>query len=162
MKKKLIGTIAIVDGASTSAYLAPAFRAYGIKCVHILSSKSLPERLKAQINLSDYIRNVVHQGNIRQTADLLRDLDIDVVLPGGGSGIELAAELADELGVPLRNSGKLAAARRHKYEQIEVLKRCGLHTPQQFLSGSISEVVDWARVNAKLPLVIKPTRGAGV
>ncbi len=52
---KLISTVAIVDGASTSTYLAPAFRPYGVQCVHVLSSESLPERLKAQINHSYYI-----------------------------------------------------------------------------------------------------------
>jgi biotin carboxylase len=162
MKKQLIDTIAIVDGASTSMHLAPAFRAYGVKCVHILSSESLPERLQAQINPGDYIRSVVHRGDIRQTADELRDLDISVVLPGGGSGVELASWLADELGVPLRNPVELAGARRDKFEQIETLKRAGVRTPQQFQARSAREVVDWARSFGSLPVVVKPTRGAGV
>jgi biotin carboxylase len=162
MKKQLIDTVAIVDGASTSAHLAPAFRSYGVKCVHILSSESLPERLQAQINHTDYVRSVVHRGDVRQTADALRDLDISVVLPGGGSGIELASWLADELNVPLRNPVELAAARRDKYEQIETLKRAGVRTPQQFQSRSPAAIVDWARAHARLPVVIKPTRGAGV
>ena len=80
---KLINTVAIVDGASTSAYLAPAFRSYGVRCVHVLSSESLPERLKAQINHSDYVRSVVHKGDINELADMLKDLNIDIVLPGG-------------------------------------------------------------------------------
>jgi hypothetical protein len=87
----LLDTVVIVDGASTSVHLALAFRAYGVKCVHILSSESLPERLQTQIDHADYVRSVVHRGDVRQTADALRDLDISVVLPGGGSGIELAS-----------------------------------------------------------------------
>jgi biotin carboxylase len=162
MKKQLLDTVAIVDGASTSAHLAPAFRSYGVKCVHILSSESLPARLEAQINHADYVRSVVHRGDVQQTADALRDLDISVVLPGGGSGIELASWLADALDVPLRNPVELAAARRDKFEQIETLQRAGLRTPQQFQSRSSAEVVDWARTQARLPVVVKPTRGAGV
>jgi biotin carboxylase len=162
MGKKLIDTVAIVDGASTSAHLAPAFRAYGVKCVHILSSESLPSRLQAQINHADYVRSVVHRGDVEQTADALRDLDISVVLPGGGSGIELASWLADALGVPLRNPVELATARRDKFVQIETLKRAGVRTPQQFQSRSPADVVNWARSHARLPVVVKPTRGAGV
>jgi len=162
MQKPLIDTVAIVDGASTSMYLAPAFRSYGVKCVHILSSKSLPDRLKAQINPGDYIRNIVHRGDVRETADELRDLDISVVLPGGGSGVELASWLAEALGVPLRNPVELAGARRDKFEQIEALKRAGVHTPQQFQARSAQEIVDWARTFGRLPVVVKPTRGAGV
>ena len=139
---KLINTVAIVDGASTSAYLAPAFRSYGIKCVHVLSSESLPDRLKVQIIHTDYIRSVVYQGDISVLANMLKDLQIDVVLPGGGSGIELASELADALDVPYKNPGHLAKARRHKYEQIEILHRSGLLTPKQYQSDQVAGIVE--------------------
>ncbi|WP_429497558.1 ATP-grasp domain-containing protein [Robbsia andropogonis] len=162
MAKQLIDTVAIVDGASTSAYLAPAFRSYGVKCVHILSSESLPSRLQAQINPSDYVRSIVHRGNVQQTADAIRDLGISVVLPGGGSGIELSSWLADALDVPLKNPGELAVARRHKYEQIEALKRANIHTPSQYQAKTPAEIVDWVLSSASLPVVVKPTRGAGV
>ncbi|GAB3412170.1 hypothetical protein GCM10027361_22430 [Erwinia aphidicola] len=159
---KLISTVAIVDGASTSAYLAPAFRSYGIKCVHVLSSESLPDRLKVQIIHSDYIRSVVYQGDINVLANMLKDLQIDVVLPGGGSGIELASELADTLDVPYKNPGHLAKARRHKYEQIEILHRSGLLTPKQYQSDQVAGIMRWTRTHLILPVVVKPTRGAGV
>lgn len=161
-KKQLIDTVAIVDGASTSAHLAPAFRAYGVKCVHVLSSETLPERLRAQINPADYVRSVVHRGDVAETAAALRDLDISVVLPGGGSGIELASWLAEELQVPLRNPVALASARRDKFVQIETLIRAGLRTPQQFQSRSPADIVEWTRSHGRLPVVVKPTRGAGV
>lgn len=159
---KLINTVVIVDGASTSAYLAPAFRSYGVRCVHVLSSESLPERLKAQINHSDYIRSVVYQGDINALAHTLEDLQIDIVLPGGGSGIELAAELAEALDAPLKNPVHLAKARRHKYEQIEILSQNGLLTPKQFQSDNVDRIVEWTETHLSLPVVVKPTRGAGV
>lgn len=159
---KLISTVVIVDGASTSAYLAPAFRSYGVQCVHVLSSETLPERLRAQINHSDFIRSLVYQGDIRVLAESLKDLQIDVVLPGGGSGIELAAELAEALDVPYKNPVHLAKARRHKFEQIEVLSRSGLLTPRQYQSEQADEIVEWTQAHLTLPVVVKPTRGAGV
>ncbi len=118
MKKQLLDIVAIVDGISTSAHLAPAFRAYGVKCVHVLSSESFPERLRPQINPADYVRSVVHRGDVQETADALRDLGISVFLPGVDSGVELASLLADALQVPLRNPVELTAARRDKFEQI--------------------------------------------
>lgn len=162
MKKQLLDTVAIVDGISTSAHLAPAFRAYGVKCVHVLSSESFPARLRPQINPADYVRSVVHRGDVRETADALRDLGISVVLPGVDSGVELASLLADALGAPFRNPVELTAARRDKFEQIQTLQRAGVRTPQQFQSRSAEEIVEWARAHARLPVVIKPTRSAGV
>lgn len=159
---KLISTVAIVDGASTSTYLAPAFRSYGVQCVHVLSSESLPERLKEQINHSDYIRSVVYQNDISALAEILKDLQIDVVLPGGGSGIELAAELAEALDVPYKNPVHLAKARRHKFEQVDILSRNGLLTPKQYQSEQVDGIVEWARTHLTLPVVVKPNRGAGV
>ncbi|SDI18451.1 ATP-grasp domain-containing protein [Variovorax sp. OV700] len=162
MKKQLLDTVAIVDGASTSAHLAPAFRSYGVRCVHVLSSELLPERLQTQINPADYVRSVVHRGDLQQTADALRDLGISVVLPGVDSGVELASRLADALGAPLRNPVELTAARRDKFEQIEALRRAGVRTPQQFQSRSSEEIAAWAREHARLPVVVKPTRSSGV
>ena len=130
--------------------------------MHVLSSEKLPERLKAQINHSDYIRSVVYQNDISALAEMLKDLQIDLVLPGGGSGIELASELADALDVPLRNPGHLAKARRHKYEQIEILNRNGLLTPKQYQSEQVAEIIEWTNTHLNLPVVVKPTRGAGV
>ena len=43
MPHRFIDTVLIVDGASTAAYLAPAFRAYGIRCAHVISDPDLPQ-----------------------------------------------------------------------------------------------------------------------
>lgn len=102
---KLINTVAIVDGASTSAYLVPAFRSYGIKCVHVLSSESLPDRLKVQIIHTDYIRSVVYQGDISVLANMLKDLQIDVVYQAGGVALSLPPNLLMHLTSPIKTPG---------------------------------------------------------
>ena len=56
MPHRFIDTVLIVDGASTAAYLAPAFRAYGIRCAHVISDPDLPEIYRNQFVPSDYIR----------------------------------------------------------------------------------------------------------
>ena len=55
MPHRFIDTVLIVDGASTAAYLAPAFRAYGIRCAHVISDPDLPEICRNQFVPSDYI-----------------------------------------------------------------------------------------------------------
>ena len=88
MPHRFIDTVLIVDGASTAAYLAPAFRAYGIRCAHVISDPDLPEIYRNQFVPSDYIRQVQHHGDVDATLAQLRDLRIGAVLHGLDFAVE--------------------------------------------------------------------------
>src|SRR5579863_8840526 len=114
MTHNFIDTVLIVDGSSTAAYLAPAFRSYGIRCAHVISSPDLPALYRNQFVPSDYIREVVHDGDIERTVAQLRDLNIGAVLHGLDAALELADTLAEQLGVANRNPLESSAERRDK------------------------------------------------
>jgi biotin carboxylase len=157
-----IDTVLIVDGASTAAYLAPALRAYGIRCVHVISSPDLPELYRNQFVPTDYIREIHHDGDVERTVEQLRDLKIGAVLHGLDAALELADTLAERLGVDHRNPLASSAARRDKVLMNEQVTRAGLRAPAQFSSRSADDVVAWVRALGQLPVVIKPSRSAGV
>lgn len=162
MTHNFIDTVLIVDGSSTAAYLAPAFRSYGIRCAHVISSPDLPALYRNQFVPSDYIREVVHDGDIERTVAQLRDLNIGAVLHGLDAALELADTLAEQLGVANRNPLESSAARRDKVLMNERVLRAGLKAPGHFSSQSVDEVVAWARAFGTLPVVVKPSRSAGV
>ncbi|WP_175870628.1 ATP-grasp domain-containing protein [Burkholderia sp. BCC0397] len=162
MQHRFIDTVLIVDGASTAAYLAPAFRAYGIRCVHVISDPDLPEIYRNQFVPSDYIRQVQHRGDIDATLAQLSDLRIGAVLHGLDAALELADTLAERLDVPSRNPLATSAARRDKFAMNERIRQAGLRAPAHFHSTSVDAALDWARAHGTLPLVVKPARSAGV
>lgn len=162
MKNTLIDVVAIVDGASTSAHLAPAFRACNVKCVHVMSSATLPERLKQQIIATDYIADIVHQGDTEETARQLGEMGVSVILPGVDSGVELASLLAEKMQLAWRNPVELTRARRDKFEQIETIRCAGLRAPEQYLAQNPDSIVQWVSQYGRFPVVVKPVRSSGV
>jgi biotin carboxylase len=162
MPIELLECVAIVDGASNGAFLAPAFRAHGVKCVHVASSPHLPARLRAQVLAHDYAELVVHQAVLEDTLALLRPHRVGLVLNGQDSGLELADQLSERLGLPFRNPVASTAARRDKYAMCEALRRAGLAAPEQFMSRDAQAVLDWVASRNTLPVVVKPARSAGV
>ncbi len=164
MNNKLIDAVVIVDGASTAAHLAPGFRSYGVKCVHVISSPSLARLYKEQFNAHDYVREIVHNDDLANTVSEIRSLglDIAVVLHGLDSACELADQIAHAIGARYRNPLETSAARRHKYLMIETVRRAGLRAPAQLVSKDPSEIMQWVRELSELPVVIKPTKSAGV
>ncbi|WP_233634560.1 hypothetical protein [Burkholderia cenocepacia] len=129
MQHRFIDTVLIVDGASTAAYLAPAFRAYGIRCAHVISDPDLPAIYRNQFVPSDYVRQVQHRGDIDATLAQLADLRIGAVLHGLDAALELADTLAERLDVPYRNPLATSAARRDKFAMNERIRAAGLRGP---------------------------------
>jgi biotin carboxylase len=162
MPRKLINHVVIVDGASSGAYLAPAFRSHGVQCIHVISSDSLPLTHQKQFYAPDYVRTIVHRGDLEQTLAALRGYDVGVILNGQDSGLELADTLADCLGVHWRNPLHSSSARRDKFLMIDAVRRAGLLAPEQCRASSPAQLVAWTQAHGSMPVVLKPTRSAGV
>ncbi|QPF74102.1 ATP-grasp domain-containing protein [Roseateles sp. DAIF2] len=157
---KPLETVLIVDGFSTAAYLAPALRSYGLRCVHLLSSPNLPRQHVEQLQRADYQQCLVHEGDFDATLAALRPLGIGLILHGFDSALELVDRLGEALDLPWRNPLASSAARRDKELMTEAVRRAGLRAPEQLLARTVEEALDWAR--PRLPVVLKPTRSAGV
>jgi len=98
-----------------------------------------------------------HEGDFEQTLDRVRQYGPSHVMAGFESGVELAEQLCDRLGLPA-NDPELREARRDKFSMNEAARRHGLRTALQFRSSDVEELLDWVRDTLDWPVIIKPPK----
>ena len=91
--------IIIVDGYSNGRFFAPGFKARGYSCVHVQSRTKIPEILMSTFRKDDYLEQFIHLGNIKETLSQLQKYDILCVIPGAETGVELADQLSEKMGL---------------------------------------------------------------
>ena len=154
-------TIAIVDGYSTGAQLAPKFTKNGASCLHIQSSDAVPRVYAGTFDPSQYAKNFVFSdyGDASTLYARLVDYGVDYILPGADSGAELAGQLNLLSGA--EGDAVAVAARKDKYLMIEAIKAAGLDAPCGIKSDNLREVIDWIERNPNWPFIAKPLSSAG-
>lgn len=152
--------VAIVDPYSAGALLAETLLERGVPCLAIESSPSIPAALKKGYNPDAFIDVIRADDNFERTLDLVRQHQPSHVIAGFESGVELAEQLADQLGLPA-NDPALREARRDKFLMCEAVKRHGLRTALQFRSSDVDEILDWTREMLDWPVIVKPPRSVG-
>ncbi len=152
--------VLIVDGYSNGRFFPPKLKARGYSCIHMQSRAKVPEVLISGFRKEDYLEEFIFLGNIDETLSQLQKYNILCVIPGNETGVELADQLSEKMGL-LSNGTRLSAARRDKFVMIETLKKAGLKTVQHIQSDKAEEILAWARKLNKWPVVIKPLKSAG-
>jgi biotin carboxylase len=151
--------IAIVDTYSPTEILADQFRASGAELVRVQSTKEVPPAYRGHSDTSNYLDNVIHQGDLAATVRAVSAHNPEAVVPGGEIGVEFTDVLTDQLGLP-GNGTKLSEARRNKFIMIETVRRAGLDTANQILVRETEDLVEWHRkIGGRI--VVKPLRSAG-
>lgn len=151
--------VAFVDAYSMGRHLLPAMQRHGAECVHVKSPS--PDVHLAQLPVAEgFVDTVRHDGDIAATAAALRELGVSYVLPGGESGVELADQLAAELGIP-GNGMTRPTARRNKYDMVLSLRDAGLPHAATIVSADADEIIAWADATAGYPVVLKPVSSSG-
>ena len=89
----------IVDAYSTARYLAPLLHERGYRCVHVQSTPVVPAVYAPSFRSGDFVVNVAHDGELERTADTVRAHGPTAVLAGIESGVELADQLSEHLGL---------------------------------------------------------------
>ncbi|KJK43663.1 hypothetical protein UK23_32335 [Lentzea aerocolonigenes] len=140
----------VVDGYSTASFLAPAFLAHGMRCVHVSSGEQRVPALRATHSPELYLADLAADAGL---LDRLAAFRVAHVLPGLDSGSELASDLAAQLDVPTRNDEHLARARRDKAAMLGALRDAGVPVRAHAEVGSADEAVAWctARGRGALP-----------
>ncbi|MCH0566151.1 hypothetical protein [Streptomyces sp. MUM 2J] len=95
--------VALVDAYSNARLLVSPIRMRGYEIVHVQSSAEIPEWFESSFRRDDFRDLVVHNRHFMDTVDRVSSSQPVAVLPGLGTGVELAADLSAHLG--LRNSG---------------------------------------------------------
>jgi len=149
--------IVIVDPYSAGAMLAETLRARGVKCIAVESSQSIPNAMRSRFNPAVFRSIIRHDRDYGRTLNAVMRNQPAFVMPGSESGVELAEQLANDLGIP-GNGAALRTARRDKYLMAEAVRARGLRTAVQFLSSDVGEIVDWTERALDWPVIVKPPR----
>jgi biotin carboxylase len=144
---------------------ASAFRARGVVPITVMST---PRPLAKFVDKStwhpdDFAAVHYHDGDIRKLLDLVQGYDPVCIVAGNERGVELTAELVEELMPETGNVAGSAPAHRDKGEMIRALERAGVPAPLTISTGDPAAVAEWIRVSGLTgrPLVVKPPKSAG-
>src|SRR5690606_24294474 len=105
-----------------------------------------------------FFAHIVHDAHLDQTLAAVAAHRPVAVVAGAESGVELADQLSEGLG--LRTNGtQLSAARRDKFLMIETVKAAGVSAAEQVRADNEQTLVDWyEKVGGRV--VLKPLKSA--
>lgn len=151
----------VVDGYSAGNFLPAAYRTLGVDLVHVQSTPELYATMKAP-DLTVYRENIVLRDSqvTDELLERLRAYSPVCVVPGQETGVELADELSERLGV-VSNGTKLSLARRDKFEMVEALRSAGVPCVQHRKGSDPEELLRWVDETVGYPAVVKPLKSAG-
>ncbi|WP_167151504.1 ATP-grasp domain-containing protein [Streptomyces sp. MBT27] len=150
--------VAIVDSYGLSKIVSDEFQKRGAVLVRVQSTPEVPAAYRGAFDLSAYADNIVHRGDLEETARAVAAHRPVAVVAGGEIGVELADALSESLGLPT-NGTALSAARRDKYVMIETIKRAGVPGAHQLLVHDAAELAAWHEEFGGR-IVLKPLRSA--
>ncbi len=149
-------SVVIVDARRQR--LIEEFRKAGTKIIRVQSAVDEPGPGSENPDLSRFIGNVVHSGDLETTAAAVAGYSPIAVVAGSETGVELADALAEKLGCA-GNGTLLSAARRDKYLMVEAVRRAGLAAARQTATVSATELADWHdSIGGRI--VVKPLRSS--
>ncbi|WP_423392351.1 ATP-grasp domain-containing protein [Burkholderia sp. LMG 21824] len=154
--------IVIVDGWSGGKYLIPAFQSLGYFCMHV-QSQFVPAVFDAdnRLAIARSDRHVVHDGDFDALLATLTPYSIRAVLPGSESGVLLADQINDALGLSFANEFKYSHARRDKHAMQARIAQAGLASIEQCLVEDRTALRAWLARHDRWPVVVKPVQSAG-
>ncbi|MFC6083239.1 ATP-grasp domain-containing protein [Sphaerisporangium aureirubrum] len=150
--------VAIVDAYSTARFLAPLFHERDFRTLHVQSTPEPPAIFASRYQPADFYEHIVHRGDLEETLRQVAAHGPYVVIAGAESGVELADQLSDRLGLRT-NGAALSSARRDKYQMVETVKAAGVAAAEQVRATDEQTLLDWyEKVGGRV--VIKPLRSA--
>lgn len=152
--------VTIVDPFSAGALLAEALIARGARCIAVISSADLPENMRSRFDPDLFLDIVQYSGDFGTTLSALKSMEPSHVIAGCESGVELAEQLAEQLGLP-GNDPAMRHARRDKFLMAEAVSARGMRTARQFQLLDADQVVDRVRQEFNFPVILKPARSTG-
>jgi biotin carboxylase len=154
-----MGVVVLVDAYAPSAKLTQAFLDHGCEVVRVQSTAEVPPFYQGALSLDEFADNIVHHGDLADTAAAVAKHEPVAVLAAGELGVTLADQLSETLGLPT-NGTELSDARRDKYVQIETIKSVGLRGAHQLRVTDADQLAAWHEAIGGR-VVVKPLRSAG-
>lgn len=142
--------VTIVDPLDAGVLLAPALSAKGVVTILI------PGRVGQEA--SGFTHHLPWSPDPENGLKPLRDLGVDLIIPGSEQAVMVADWLSEQLGLP-GNGVELSTARRDKHRMHAVAASHGVRVPRQVLAANLTQVLDFA--NSHWPVIIKPQQAKG-
>lgn len=153
------GYVVIVDAFAPARFFPPEFHEAGYACVRVQSTPEIPPAFAGSLGLTLYADNIVHTGDLEETARAAGAYEPVAVFAGSEFGVEFADRLSEAMGLPT-NGTELSAARRDKFTMIETIKAAGVRGARQLLATSADELARW-HTELGTRVVVKPLKSAG-
>jgi biotin carboxylase len=145
----------VIDPFASGVLFAPELARRGWATVAVYANPDVAPHIRATARPGDFREVVAHGGDVARTAERLRAHGVSLVLAGCETGVNLADELAEALG--LRGNGTaLSPSRRHKLLMTETARAGGARVPRQRCSSSLPELLAWVESGPGWPVVAKP------
>ncbi|MDI5972443.1 hypothetical protein POF50_024405 [Streptomyces sp. SL13] len=152
--------VAVVDAYSTGRHLAAELARRGAACVHVRSQQDIPAYFTRSFAPDDFTEDLGHQPDRAKLTAVLRERGVRRVVAGTESGVLLADELTDLLGLP-GNDPVNAVARRDKRAMADTVRRAGLAVPAGRAFDSAAGAAHWFAGTGFDEAVVKPVDSAG-
>ncbi len=150
----------IVDPYSSGALLAPELSARGYACLMVQTTSEVPAAFQSSFRPDEFIGVVRYEGDVDRLLAQLALYDVQLVLAGFETGVELADRLSEAMSLP-SNGSRYSAARRDKFLMLEAVGKWGLSVPHQFQSNRLEEVLERIRRQYTWPVIVKPATSSG-
>ncbi|WP_415846746.1 ATP-grasp domain-containing protein, partial [Vibrio aquimaris] len=144
---------------SSGKYIANILYEEGCELFHVISSDNLDDYYLKAFDCSIYVDNITHT-DLEITSNYIKNNEIECVLAGTETGVELADELNRLFNFPYSNGSNRSKARRNKFEMIESLRQSGIRATKQIKSNCWHEINEWLNTQ-NYPVVAKPLNSAG-
>ena len=172
-RKSLDKIVVITDTFSTGQLLASMLYNQGYSIVRVLSA-DLGDLLEFAPDgaVCEFIKTLVVNTERAWDSEMeillaeLRKLDLPIsaVIAGAETGVELADELSERLGLPLSNGTALSEARRNKFVMGETVRAAGVRAVLQLKSCDLTEICSFLLSDWKpepFRVIVKPLDSAG-
>lgn len=151
--------VVIVDAFSTGAILARQ-AAQSFSLIHLRSRARVPAKFAASLPDGIFEEDLTYPGQSDHVIAHLATLAPVAVIPASEFGVEVADEVAGQLGLP-GNDAATSLARRNKSLMMDVLRAAGVRTARQLRSGDAEALVQWRSEQQIERVVVKPLDSAG-
>ena len=164
------GFVAVVDPFSTGALISSYLSERGYQVIAVYSAKleqlSNLQGLVPKGLVVTFAAVLGYSENVQTMTESLLELSQDnilAVIAGAETGVELADEISERLGLPLSNGTALSEARRNKFVMGETVRASGVRAVKQLKASSWGEIeiflAEWQPSPFKV--IVKPLDSAG-
>ena len=152
--------VVVVDGFSSGKFLAKKLHEVGCLLFHVASSSGIDDYYYAGVDFGIYQTAMTHTDS-ESTLMKVKEFSPHYIVAGAETGVLLADQLNEQLGLEYTNDFSRSQARRNKCQMIQCITDAGLPAPAQCAVDTWSAGRDWVQAHGRFPVVIKPLESAG-